>query len=75
MKGSDFVFCCLDKTYYSSHKTTFRGSGLYIKHPYWMKNKIAHINPKNRNTKCFKYAILAPLHHNEINNNSETLIT
>ena len=42
-----------------------RGSS-YIELPKWISLKKAVINPKNSDEECFKWAILAALHHEEI---------
>ena len=42
-----------------------RGSS-YIKLPEWIAKKKAVINPKNNNEQCFKWAVIAALHHEEI---------
>ena len=39
----------------------------------WLKNKGATINPKNKDNECFKYAIIAALHHQEIGRNPQRI--
>ena len=39
----------------------------------WLKNKGATINPKNKDNECFKYAIIAALHHQEIQRNPQRI--
>ena len=39
----------------------------------WLKNKGATINPKNKDNECFKYAIIAALHHQEIERNPQRI--
>ena len=39
----------------------------------WLKNKGATINPKNKDNECFKYAIIAALHHQEIGKNPQRI--
>ena len=42
-----------------------RGSS-YIELPKWIASKKAVINPNNNNEKCFKWAVIAALYHEEI---------
>ena len=42
-----------------------RGS-TYIELPKWIKSKKAVINPRNKDEECFKWAVIAALHHEEI---------
>ena len=42
-----------------------RGAG-YIDLPANIRNKRAVINVKNKDNRCFEYAILSALHHSEI---------
>ena len=59
----DVNFCQLNLT---------RGSS-YIPLPDWLANKKAVINPKNGREECFKWSILAALHHVEIKSNPERI--
>ena len=40
--------------------------GSYIDSPKWLKNKKSTINPKNKDDKCFQYAITILLNHEQI---------
>ena len=71
MKGSDFVFNRVDLLYYKLHKISLNRGGSYIDSTDWIKNKKATINPKNEDKECFKYATVAPLNYNRINNHLE----
>ena len=52
---------------YHLHKISLNRGSSCINSPKWLKNKVATINPKNtRDNECFKYAIIAALHHQEI---------
>ena len=73
MKGSEFVFDSVDLLYYSLHKISLNRGGSYIDSPDWIKNKKETINPKNKDNKCFKYAVTAALNYNEINNHPEKI--
>ena len=69
-----------------TENTKFPGSGFtldklmhftlgdsYIEFPKWIKSKKAVINPQNKDEKCFKWAVIAVLHHQEIRNNLERI--
>ena len=45
--------------------------GGYIELPKWIATKKAVINPRNEDEKCFKWDVVAELHHEEIGNNPE----
>ena len=49
MKKSKFAFESADLLCYSLPKISLNGSGSYIGSPSWLKNKIATINPNNKN--------------------------
>ena len=57
MKGSEYIFYCVDAVYYNLNKIGFSRGGSYIDSPKWLKNKNATINPKNNDDKCFQYAL------------------
>ena len=42
-----------------------------MKLPPWIANKRAVINPKNNDEECFKWAVVAALHHKDIKQNPE----
>ena len=71
MRGSDFIFDSVQIMYYKCHKVIFRCGGSYIDFPDWIKKKKATINPKNKNHKCFQYAVTVPLTYVEIKWNPE----
>ena len=70
---SYFVFESLEILYYHIHKTNLKRGKSYIKSPDWMLNKRATINPKNKDNKCFQYAIAVALNHQKIGNNPERI--
>ena len=49
-----------------------RGSS-YTEPPKWIKSKKAVINPQNKDKECFKWALIATLHHEEIKHNLERI--
>ena len=67
MKGSGYIFDKVDFLEYDFHKTNLNRGSSYIDSHEQLKNKRATINPKNTmDEECFKYAIIAALHHQEI---------
>ena len=64
--GSNFVFESVDLLSYHIHKTNLKRGKSYIKSPEWILNKRATINPKNKDNKCFQYAITAALNHQKL---------
>ena len=74
MKGSNFVFDCVH-LYCKCHKINFICGGSNIDSPEWIKKlkaKINHFNKKDN--KCFQYAILVALNHEEIGKHPEKKI-
>ena len=70
--GSNFVFECIELT--QSHSIKLKRGSSYIPSPDWIQKKKATINPKNtKNNYCFANAIIAALHHQDINHNSERI--
>ena len=49
-----------------------RGSS-YIVLSEWKTKKKAVINPKNNGEKCFKWAVIAALHHEDIKHHPERI--
>ena len=60
MKGSDFLFDCINLLHYKYHKINLKRSKSYIDSLDRMKNKKAKINNID-NVKCFQYATLVAL--------------
>ena len=73
MKGSDFVFDSVDLLLYKLHKITLNRGGSYIDSPKWLRNKKATVNPKNKDDKCFQYALIVALNYQNIKNNPERI--
>ena len=63
VRGSEFIFYCVDALYYNLNKISLNRGGSYIDSPKWLKNKKATLNPKNCDDKCFQYAITVALNH------------
>jgi len=55
------------------HKLELTRGSSYIELPQWIAMKKAVINPQNKDEECFKWAVIAALHHEEINNNPERI--
>ena len=56
------------------HQLLLTSGSSYIELPSWIALKKAVINPKNEDDEeCFKWAVVAGLHHEEINTNPERI--
>ena len=55
------------------HRLVLTRDSCYIKLLEWIKDKKAVINPQNKDEECFKWAVIAALHHEEIKNNPERI--
>lgn len=72
--GSNYLFGSVEGLGIHFHNIKLNRGSSYIPSPKWVFDKKATINPKNLNDdKCFPYAIIAALHHNEISNNPERI--
>ena len=72
--GSNYVFDCIDLTLAQLHSIELKRGSSYIPSPKWVLDKRATINPKNLNDEnCFAYALVAKLHHEEINKNPQRI--
>ena len=68
MKGSDFEFDGINFLYYDFNKTSIHRGGTYIDSRKWLKDKRSTINPKNKDNKCFQYAVTLALNLDNIDN-------
>ena len=73
MKGRSYIFERIDLLEYNLHKVSLNRGSSYIKSPEWLKNKGVTINTKNKDNKCFQYAIKAALNYQDINNHLERI--
>ena len=73
MKGSSYIFECIDLLEYHLYKISLNRGSSYIKSHERIRNKGVTINPKNKYNKCFQYAITAALNHQSINHNPERI--
>ena len=55
------------------HRLVLIRGGSYIPLPEWLAKKKAVINPKNTDEECFKWAVLAALHHEEVDVHPERI--
>ena len=73
MRRSDFTFDGVDSLYYDPNKISLNRGRSYIDSSEWLKNKKATINPKNKDDKCFQYAITVALDYKNIKNNPQEI--
>ena len=73
MRGSEFVFDCVNALYYDLDKTSLSRGVSYIDSPEWIKNKKATINPKNNDDKCLQYELTVSIYYEQIKNNPERI--
>ena len=73
MKENSFAFERIDLLEYHLHKISLNRGSSYIKSHEWIRNKGVTINPKNKDNKCFQYAIIAALNYQNINHNPERI--
>ena len=72
MRKCDFSFHLFQMMYYKCYEVNFR-VGSYIDFPDWIKNKKPTINSKNKDDKCFQYALTVALNYEEIKSHLERL--
>ena len=66
MPGSGFSLDKIMHLYINFHRLPLTRGCSCTKLPKWMKSKKAVINPQNKDKECFKWAVIAALHHREI---------
>ena len=67
MRGSEFVYDSVDVLYYNLNKVSLSRGGSYIDSSKRLKKKKkATINPKNKDEKCFQYALTVALNYGKI---------
>ena len=58
MKGSNFIFDCVNLLQCKCYRTIFKPRGLYINSPDWIKSKKVAINPINKKENiCFQKSV------------------
>ena len=55
------------------HRLALTGGSSYIELPKWIKSKKTVINPQNKDKECFKWVVIAALHHEEIKKNHQRI--
>ena len=73
MKGSSHIFERIDLLEYHFHKIRLNRGSSYIESHEWVKNKGVTINSKNKDNKCFQYAITAGLNYQNIDRHPERI--
>ena len=63
---SGFTLDKIMHMYINFHRLALTRGSSYTELPEWIKNKKALINPQNKDEECFKWAVIAALHHEEI---------
>ena len=57
------------------HQLNLTGGNSYLSLPNWLSSQRTIINPKNDNDEeCFKWAVIAALHHEEIRHHPERIL-
>ena len=73
-RESEFIHENVGLLYYYFHKMDMKRARSYIKSHEWLKSKKATINPKNiKDYKCFQYAIIISLNHQNIGNDPQII--
>ena len=73
MRRGEFAYDSVDALYYNLNKVSLSRGGSYIDCPKWLKNKKTTINPKNKDDKCFQYALTVALNHEQILKNPQRI--
>ena len=71
--NSRFVFDEVLFTNVDFHQLNLMRGSSYLPLPGWLARKKAIINPKNEDQECFKWAVIAAMRWEEINNNPERI--
>ena len=74
LDDSDYLFHGIVSLDVDIHEVELTRGSSYIKLPEWIENKHAVLNPKNeRDDECFKWAVIAALHHEDIGNDPQRI--
>ena len=73
MPESGFTLDQIMHLHINVHKLALTRGSSCIVLPEWIAKKKAVINPKNNNEKCFKWTVIAALHHEEFQHHSERI--
>ena len=61
--------------YINFHRLALTRGGSYIELLEWLKSKKAVINSQNKDEECFKWAVIAALHHKDIKKDHQRIST
>ena len=70
---SGFTLDKIMHLYINFHRLVLTRGSSYNELPKWMKSKKAVINSQNKDEECFKWAVIAALHHKEIKKNHQRI--
>ena len=56
------------------HRLVLTRGSSYNELPRWIKSMKAVINPQNKDKECFKWLVIAALHHEDIKQNPDRII-
>ena len=73
MRESEFAYDSVDALYYNLNKVGLSRGESYIDSLKWLKNKNSTINPKNKDDKCFQYALTVALNYEQIKDHPERI--
>ena len=71
MRKKDFTLIYLNCCIINVTRQNFKCGGSYIDSPDWINKKKVTMNSKNKDDKCFQYAVTVALNYEEINWNPE----
>ena len=74
LANSRFIFNEVLSMDIDFHQLNLTRGSSYLPLPDWLVNKRAIINPKNKIDECFKWAVIAALHHEEIISHPERIL-
>ena len=70
---SGFTLDKIMHLYINFHELALTWGSSYNELPKWIKSKTSVINPQNKDEECFKWALIAASHHEEIENDLERI--
>ena len=71
--GGDFTLDKIMHLFKNFHNLALIRGSSYTELSKWIKSKKAVINPQNKDEGCFKWAVIAALHHEEIKHHPERI--
>ena len=75
MKGSNYIFDHVNSFKYHFHKVSLNRGSTYIPLPDWLLHKKSTTNRFNdQDNRCFLYAIVIALNHQNITNNPQRIV-